>query len=120
MPNRDEHIRRAELNEEFGHIVTGLDSKFVYWAVVAFGYSALHWVDAFLAHKLGMHPPNHRARRNSLSTNSFLRKNIYKDYRQVMTDCQDARYEMHPFNKQEVKKTLKYLVSIKSCLKQYL
>ena len=108
------------MNEEFGNLVLNLDSKFIYWAVVAFGYSALHWVDAFLAHRLGVHPPDHTTRRKKLRENHTLRKFVYTSYRQVESDCRDARYEMHRFNRQEVSQTVKYLASIKSSIKKYL
>lgn len=120
MPKKEEHIKRAEMNEAFGNLVLAGDNKFLYWAVVAFGYSALHWIDAYLAHKLQVHPRDHYRRNNVVRQDTVLKQRVYKNYRQVMSDCRDARYEMHRFDRQEVSQTVKYLASVKSSIKKYL
>lgn len=120
MPSKDDHIKRAELNEEFGHLVLQGDRKYAYWAVVAFGYSALHWVDAYIDHKIGMHPRSHGTRLDYVSKDSLLRRHVHHDYRQVMTDCIDARYQMYRFSKQEANQVANYLVTIKSRIKKYI
>ncbi len=113
MPSKDDHIKRAELNEEFGHFVLQDDRKYAYWAVVAFGYSALHWVDAYLDVKLGIHPRSHGTRLNCLSRDRLLRQHVYGDYRQVMTDCQEARYQMYRFTKSEAQQVAAFLANIR-------
>ena len=63
MPSKAEHISKAEHNENFA---TTLNSDGSYpdyrdWVVTAYFYSAVHYVEAYLA-TLGKHSPDHRIR----------------------------------------------------------
>lgn len=81
MPSRDEHLNRAQENEAF---ITSLDlskSINVDWAVTVLFYAALHYIDAYLAVQ-SVHPYDHSARDNKISTNGSLNE-IYNDYRRL-------------------------------------
>lgn len=120
MPSKSDHIRRAKLNEEFGHHVLKGDQKYAYWAVVAFGYSALHWVDAYIDHKMGLHPRNHGTRLDFVSKDSLLKRHVHNDYRQVMTESQEARYEMHRFTKIDAQQVAADLANIRGHISPHL
>ena len=51
------------------------------WAVTILFYSALHYIDAFLAGK-NMHPLNHDQRDEEVERNGSI-SNIYNDYRRL-------------------------------------
>lgn len=112
MPSKNQHIKMAGLNEQFGEEVLSLEKRFNSWAVVAFFYSALHWVDAYLA-TLGYHPPRHVERNDRLRRESILRK-IRSDYRHLKTDSVDARYNIRSFRDSEIQLVRGYLETIKA------
>jgi hypothetical protein len=96
MPSKVEHIDRAKLNEKFADLVTQMNRDHIHWAVVALFYSALHWVDAFLA--IGsVHPEKHFERQEYLSRDPNLHC-IIKPYRQLEDDSREARYELASYN----------------------
>lgn len=104
----------AGLNEQFGEVVLSQEKRFNSWAVTAFFYSALHWVDAYLA-TLGYHPPRHVERDNFLHRESILRR-IHSDYRHLKTDSVDARYNIRSFRDSEIQLLRVYLETIKAHL----
>ena len=112
MPTVDEHITIATLKEEFGDKVLTLDSKYQPEAAIAYHYSALHWVDAYLAKKCDKHPKNHGIRESWISRESLL-KPIYSWYRHLATDSHSARYEGAKFTAQDIKDLKKDLADIK-------
>lgn len=118
MPSKNQHIKRAYLNEEFAQEILSLDNKFMFWALVAFHYSALHWVDAYLA-TINEHPMSHYIRDKCLSRVSHLRK-IYSKYHQLQTDSRDSRYNIHSFKARDISDARDYLYSIKSHLQSVL
>jgi len=105
MPTKQEHIRRANLDEEFAsEVLSYLDRRFHYWAVTAFFYSALHWVDAYLDARFGSsyHPTSHRIRTGYITKDSNL-KRIWIEYRFLQEASRDARYETQKFNPQSIR-----------------
>lgn len=60
-------------------------------------YSALHYVDAFLAGK-NMHPRDHDARDAEIENNGTLSP-IYKDYRALKDKSKAARYDIANFHR---------------------
>jgi hypothetical protein len=94
MPSDSEHIKRADLNEEFSELIPQkIDIKFDYWSVTALFYSALHWIDAFLGTK-GVHPHNHAYRDTCLARFSELKNDIYDDYFELKATCENSRYNL--------------------------
>src|SRR5438094_543245 len=68
-----------------------LDINPTWSAVVAF-YSALHWVDALLAHELNVHPSDHRARGNYVQRTTMLRS-VRSRYERLFVASLQARYQ---------------------------
>lgn len=94
MPSKAEHISKAEHNENFA---TTLNSDGSYpdyrdWVVTAYFYSAVHYVEAYLA-TLGKHSPDHRIRDADIGSDASLQP-IYNDYRALKDDSTNARYSM--------------------------
>lgn len=56
-------------------------------------YAALHYVEAYLATKNPpMHSRNHSVRDSNIHSDPVLRA-IYVDYRELESECHDARYD---------------------------
>lgn len=119
MPEKNKHIKRAQINEEFGDTILKFDKKFRFWAITAYHYSALHWVDAYLSTK-NFHPRIHSEREKFLSLLSNLRENIYHDYHEIRTVCRESRYETHNFSRDQVFAVKKYLKKIKTHIQNLL
>jgi hypothetical protein len=49
MPEASAHIDKAEHNEKFAVAVRGLGTEFLDWVATAYFYSALHYLEAYLA-----------------------------------------------------------------------
>jgi hypothetical protein len=65
------------------------------WAVAMLFYSALHYIDAFLAGK-NVHPMNHKQRDEEIERNGSL-SGIYGAYRRLKDLVRAARYEIPNF-----------------------
>ena len=94
MPSQANHVRAARANEELARHL--LSTSWNNWATVAAFYSALHWVDAFLASRLNHHPADHRVREQLVATTADLRP-IYGHYRALFRRCNQVRYELRTF-----------------------
>lgn len=88
MPHKDEHRTRAE-HDEF--LVKNIDNPFFDWKVTGTFYSALHYVDAYLATR-NIHPATHSIRLKQVGTDPKL-KPIFRDYRDLLNESRTARYE---------------------------
>ncbi|MFO8079269.1 MAG: hypothetical protein R6V07_03080 [Armatimonadota bacterium] len=69
MAAKQEHIQKAQHNEDFSDCVGTLSACPEYhdWEAIAIFYSALHLVDAKLADQ-NVHPDNHSERQREVST----------------------------------------------------
>lgn len=98
MPDRAEHRTRAEHNE---FLVQNLDNPFFDWKVTGLFYSALHYVDAYLAVR-NIHPPTHAVRLGHTRTDPKLQP-VSRDYRELLNESRTARYEPRTiFNQRDV------------------
>ncbi|HEX5140341.1 MAG TPA: hypothetical protein VFX19_05335 [Dehalococcoidia bacterium] len=88
MPDQQRHREAAEHNEHLAREL--LRDTEGGWAAVLTFYSALHYIDSFLATR-GHHPRNHGERRGYISRLGPLRE-IYPDYRTLESRSRDARY----------------------------
>lgn len=88
MPSKAEHRGKAEHNEFF---VSDTGNPFFDWAVCGTFYAALHYVDAYLATH-NIHPHSHAIRISHIQRDSRLNA-IYVDYRELLNESRDARYE---------------------------
>ena len=98
----EEHVAKARHNEEFLDQCDLPNSDFLDWAVTVISYSALHYVDAFLAHNFGAHPKDHRERSSHIYQQSALRLHIRDGFEDLKNDGVDARYTSRVFTTQEV------------------
>jgi uncharacterized protein (UPF0332 family) len=61
VPQRHEHLSRAKQTEQLALALNRDLPVCIDWAVAMLFYSALHYIDAFLAGK-NVHPRNHNQR----------------------------------------------------------
>jgi len=112
MPSSAAHGERARDNEAFAAALDLASAIQRSWAVVALFYSALHWVEAYLATK-DMHPGNHMVRSRLAGTDTNLRP-IYLHYRELEDMSRHARYELRPFTEEQVRELrLRHLTAVK-------
>lgn len=119
MPSQKQHIKKAYVNEDFGDKVATLEAKFICWAIVAYHYCALHWIDAFIAKTYNCHPMRHKDREDYISRDTTLKK-VYIEYHQIRSDSEDVRYETHRFTHGEVQTVKGYLSKIRSTIEKKL
>lgn len=91
MPPQQRHLRAAQQNEELARtlLAQNLSSS---WAIVLAFYSALHWVDGFLAAS-GIHPQSHDQRGRYILRVQQLNP-IHVPYRTLESRSRDVRYEL--------------------------
>ncbi len=97
MPNRQRHLTKARENENLADTMASLPDRHTDWEVTMLFYSALHYVDAFLATR-GVHPKTHRERINLLANTT----NFARDYRTLLRRSMNARYHLYRFTPREV------------------
>lgn len=105
MLSEDEHFAQAEKNERLSRLLLspGFPGEtFHDWEVTTLFYSALHYVDAFLASK-GIDAGSHRARISHVAKFAEL-KPIEMMYENLRLRSENARYDLIPFPRQEVTK----------------
>jgi uncharacterized protein (UPF0332 family) len=93
VPQRHEHLKRAQENEKLAHALKKLRTPSgVDWAITVLFYSALHYVDAFLAGK-NCHPLTHEDRNDEIEANGSLAE-IANDCRRLEDLSREARYNI--------------------------
>jgi hypothetical protein len=100
VPDRSDHIARAGQNEKLAGQMNLNETWQVDWAIILLFYSALQYVDAFLAGK-NMHPKDHGARDAEIGNNGSLQA-IYDDYRKLKDKSRAARYEVPNFHRSQL------------------
>jgi|GEM_PF-438932 hypothetical protein len=90
MPLQNRHIRHAEHNEEFFKTFDLETTNFCDWAAIALFYSALHYLEYYLA-TIPYHPRGHGDRDRAFERFSKL-KPIYDDYRTLKDTSEGSRY----------------------------
>lgn len=103
MPSKDQHRDQATKNELLFQSFDLNDTPYLDWAVVALFYAALHWVEAYLAtvsdpigpqnprREGGHHAGGHSQRYNKVLSSPDLSP-IRREYRELMTRSEEARY----------------------------
>lgn len=96
MPSVDEHQTKAEQNESFARSLTS--TPFLDWVVVGCYYSALHYVDAYLIFRHGIHPKRHTSSSYEYEEgrNKYVRNHLnalWTDYRFLQMRSIEARYD---------------------------
>ncbi len=72
MPTAYEHRQRAEKNLRFAQSFDLETTEHLDWVVAAYFYTALHWVDALLHYRDGLHGGTHSQRNQYLREKSYL------------------------------------------------
>lgn len=114
MPTKAAHSGKAAQNDYF---VSTLGNPFWDWAVTGKFYAALHYVEAYLATKRPpVHSRNHAVRDSNIHDDPVLRP-IYVDYRELESECHDARYDASLiFSQGDVERLEKNLDKIRKLL----
>jgi hypothetical protein len=98
MPSKQDHISKAEHNEQFASTINGQLTGYWDWVVTGYFYSALHYVEAYLATKdPPVHSSDHRARDDEIGRDLVLSQ-IYDEYSDLKNDSTNARYTVQPFS----------------------
>lgn len=97
MPEFQRHLSKAQENENLADTMATLPNRPTDWEVTMLFYSALHYVDAFLATR-DLHPENHRERSNLLAEST----NFARAYRTLFRRSMNARYHLYRFRPREV------------------
>jgi hypothetical protein len=99
MPVEARHLEQAASNERFLQTIDR--DAFPDWAITAFFYTSLHYVDACLSLK-NIHPPNHSARENILRNHADL-IDLIDGYVYLRNASRRSRYDCrrpHPLDLQ--------------------
>lgn len=96
MPALHRHLPQAERNESAADAIASLPDRHPDWEVTMLFYSALHYVDAFLATR-GLHPRNHCERHDLLSNLT----DISEYYQILFKRSMNARYHIYHFTPPE-------------------
>ena len=105
MPTEDEHFDQAEKNERLAQLLStpGFTGEtFHDWEVTTLFYSALHYIDAFLASK-GIRAGGHPTRNDYVAKLEELRP-IASKYINLHHRSDNARYQLFQFPGHEVTK----------------
>lgn len=92
MPEQRQHLLRAKQNEALAESLRKDNGCNIDWAIVMLFYSALHYVDAYLAGKQA-HPVDHKHRDDEIERNGAI-SDIFGDYRRLKDLSRAARYEI--------------------------
>jgi len=120
MPPEEDHRNLADLNRQLGAKLLDFQPRFRSWAIVAFHYSALHWIDAYLAAVRNEHPQAHARRDTSTATDSFLRRNVWEKYKSLSDQSKWVRYEGYSFDTEELDDAKSDLDSIETLISKEL
>lgn len=97
MPTLQRHLAQAERNERLADAMASATERYMEWEVTVLFYSALHYVDAFLATR-GLHPKNHYDRKQLVANQT----NVARYYEILFKRSMNARYHFYQFTPQEV------------------
>ena len=87
MPTAYEHRQQAEKNLRLAESFDLNTTEHLDWVVAAYFYAAMHWVDALLHYREGLHGGVHAQRHEYIRKKSYLSE-IRVAYR-TLYDCRD-------------------------------
>ena len=96
MSDWQQYLRKAERNERLADELASLPQRYPEWEITTLFYSALHYVNAFLATQ-GQSTNYHRERYDLLDSQTTLGK----DYDTLFQRSMNARYDYDEFTTQE-------------------
>jgi len=115
MPSIDEHIKKATENEAFAKLLNASSQASINWKLIILFYTALHYVEAYLAKHLRMHLKLHTDRDNWVSKETNL-KRIRLEYAHLKYFGFNARYEADQFKENDVNEALTDLAAVEAVL----
>jgi hypothetical protein len=115
LPNKDEHIKKAEENEAFVSTIQPNSQPEIDWTLVILFYAAVHYVEAYLFVKWGTHVRSHTTRDKYFGKEASLKK-IFASYSHLKYYGYNARYEVSGFTKTDAQDAAKDLAAIKNVL----
>jgi hypothetical protein len=120
MPKIRDHIGQARHNEQFFSSLDINATPFLDWVVNGIFYSAIHYLDSYLANK-GKHPGNHQERIRLIWAEPDLGRQFFRLYRPLKDDSEEGRYNMRAFSADEIQQHIMPLLKdIKTQLKRYI
>ena len=105
MPTAYEHRQRAEKNLRFAQSFDLDTTEHLDWVVAAYFYAAMHWVDALLHYREGLHGGTHAERRELLRKKPYLAQ-IRDAYRTLYDRRADACYELLTMTKPKIEREI--------------
>lgn len=115
MPSRDEHLKKAQENEKLADSLKGSEQASVNWKLVILFYTALHYVEAYLAKALNIHLRSHTTRDSYVNREACLRR-ARVAYFHLKYFGYNARYEADCFTPKEVTEALADLATVKTTI----
>ncbi|MGH9727835.1 MAG: hypothetical protein ACRD4V_04500 [Candidatus Acidiferrales bacterium] len=112
MPQKQEHLRKADDNEKLALRLDLSISSAPNWAIVMTFYSALHYVEAYFADS-SKHYRLHRVRDSMIQRDPKIRR-IFRSYRRLSDCSEQARYEAYFFDEGQFANIRKNLDDIKA------
>lgn len=109
MPDVNTHLRVARNNEDFSRDLIS-ENRYLDWAVTGIFYSAIHYVEAYLATQ-AIHSASHRGRDTEIYSDTNLR-HIYDEISDLKNDSTQTRYQGYVFSQSEI------LSRIRPCLER--
>lgn len=91
MPSRQEHLDKAEHNENIARQILMPNNSCLDWAVIALFYSAAHYVDAYIMQILP-EPSSHEERFDYIRR---ANRHLYPVYRNLFDEGWKARYDVY-------------------------
>jgi hypothetical protein len=119
LPTKEEHITKAEGNETFADSIEPTSQPRIDWKLVVFFYTAMHYVEAYVAKALGFHLRSHTTRDSYISKETNLKK-IRIFYGHLKYYGYNARYELDGFTAKDVADAKGYLTQLKTELLPFL
>ena len=114
MPNKNNHLVIAKDNEVFSNFLIS-ESRFMEWAVTGFFYSAIHYIEAYMATQ-SIHSGSHRVRDTGVHLDPKLSA-IYDDYNDLKNDSIQSRYHGHKFPLGEINQEIRpAFEKVKACV----
>jgi len=120
MPNKIEHLSKAEYNENYYQYFDLVNTPYLDWVVNGVFYSALHYIESYLATQ-NNHPATHADRNAYIREDPNLGRYIFKKYTSLKDDSESGRYYMKSFTPGEIQQfIIPNLYYIKEYLQKYI
>jgi hypothetical protein len=101
MPGESFHARKRQHDFDASKLIERSSTSFFDWQIITLFYSALHYVDYYLAKAYSKHPYGHSNRKDDVM---LYLPSVERDYRILRALSDDARYHDVPIGQQELSK----------------